>query len=114
MAIYINDSYNFKTFNLLPHTHAQGVAKQSVLSDCLFVSTKIARSGDLGGIQATHTYNRSVEKPTLLCFESYDNAHECRKHWIFIGHTLLTKPTTGHVLSAHAHNAAQSVGKGHL
>ena len=31
----------------LPCTHVQGV-KQSVLSVCLFVSMKIARSGDLG------------------------------------------------------------------
>jgi hypothetical protein len=35
-------------------------------------------------------YNKSIEivkKLALLCFESFDKAHEHRKHCIFIGHT---------------------------
>ena len=50
-----------------------------------------------------------VEKLASLCFESFDKVHERRKYCI-----LLATPinTTHHVLSAHAHNLAQFVGKG--
>ena len=75
------------------------------------VSIKIARPGDLG-IWATRKYNISVdvvEKLASLCFESFGKAHERRKYFI-----LLATPmdTTHYVLSAHAHNRSQYIGKG--
>ena len=94
--------------SFLPRAHAQGVM-WSVLSSV--VSTKIARSGDLG-IWATRKYNVSVniaEKLASVCLESFGKAHERCKYCV-----LLATPmdTTHYVLSAHAHNLAQYVGKG--
>ena len=59
----------------------------------------------------TRKYNISVnifEKLASLCFKSFGKAHERRKYFI-----LLAMPinTTHYVLSAHAHNLVQYVGK---
>ncbi len=40
--------------------HTYMCVKQSILSVCLFVTTKIARSGDVG-IRATRKHNESIE-----------------------------------------------------
>ena len=72
------------------------------------VSTKIARSGDLG-VWATRKYSISVdivEKLASLCFESFGKAHERRKYRILLDTPINT------TLSAYAHNRAQYVGKG--
>ena len=70
---------------IITHVHAQGV-KQSVMSVCLFISSKIARSGDLG-IWETRKYNEILKKLASLCFESVSKAYERCKHCVFIGHT---------------------------
>jgi hypothetical protein len=62
------------------------------------------------GIWANYNYNQSVkvvDKLASLCFESFGKAHKDRKcHWP----RLSTLPTM-HVLSAHAHNLPQYIGK---
>ena len=58
-------------------------------------------------------YNVSVnmvEKLASVCFESLGKAHERHKYFVLLA-TLMD--TTHYVLSAHAHNQAQYVGKGH-
>ena len=60
----------------------------------------------------TRKYSISVDiikKLASLCFELFGKVHERHKYCI-----LLATPmdTTHHVLSAHAHNLAQYVGKG--
>ncbi|MCG8622177.1 MAG: hypothetical protein MJE68_09315, partial [Proteobacteria bacterium] len=50
-----------------------------------------------------------VEKLALLCFESFGKVHKHRKYCILLA---MPMDTTHHVLSAHAHNLAQYVGKG--
>ena len=50
-----------------------------------------------------------VEKLASLCVKSFGKVHECRKYFILLA---MPNNTTHHVLSAHAHNLAQYVGKG--
>jgi hypothetical protein len=84
--------------------HAQQGVKQLVLSVCLSVTTKIARSRDLD-IWSCRKHSESIEtfEKFASCFESFDKAHERRNRWIFVGHAYQPHP---HVLSAHAHNLA--------
>ena len=73
--------------NLIPRAHVQGV-KQSVLSVCVSISTKIARSEYLGVIMR-YKYHYSVGnvgKRTLFGF--LGDGHECYKLHVSIGHAF--------------------------
>ena len=82
MFVALMDMCMYAVSIFLSCVHTQGV-KQSVLS-VVVVSTKIARSGDLG-IWATRKYNISgniVEELASLCSESFGKAHEHHKYFI--------------------------------
>ena len=91
----------------LSRAHAQGVM-WSVLS---VVSTKIARSGDVG-MWATLKYNVPIniaEKLASVCFESFGKAHERCKYCVL----LATPMDTAHyVLSAHAYAQPGTINTG--
>ena len=97
---------------ITPHACARGKVIGFVCCLLLLsvISTKIARSGDLG-IWATRKYNLSVnivEKLASVCFKSFGKADKHCKYCVL----LATPMDTAHyVLSAHAHNLAQYVGK---
>ena len=73
--------------NLLPHAHVQGV-KQSVLSVCLSISTKIARSEYLGVIMRYNYYYSVGNVGKRALFGLLGNGHECYKLHVSIGHTF--------------------------
>ena len=76
------------------------------------VNTKISKSRDLG-TWATHKQNELVEiieKLASSYFKSFGKAHERHKTAFYIGYTYQLHPL---MLSAHAHNLAEYVGKGH-
>ena len=51
-----------------------------------------------------------IEKLALLCFESSGKVHERHNSALYIGHAYQPHPL---MFSAHAHNRAEYVGKGH-
>ena len=60
----------------------------------------------------TRKYNVSVniaEKLASVCFELFDKAHEHCKYCVLLA---MPMDTAHYVLSAHAHNLVQYVGKG--
>ncbi len=82
------------TLNLILLPRARMCSKDRFLSICLSVTTKIARSGNLG-IWATSKYNKPdkvVEKLASLCFESLGKAYKHGKHCAFIGHAYRLDP----------------------
>ena len=99
-AVWMEEARCCKLVVITPRTCARGNVISFVCRCCLslsVVSTKIARSGDLG-VWVTRKYSISidiVEKLASLCFESFGKVYERRKYCI-----LLATPinTTHHVL----------------
>ena len=100
---------------ILPRAHALQGVKQSVCpSVVIVVSTKIARSRDLG-IWATRKHNESIEifeKRASLCFESFGKAHKRHKHCIFVGYTYQPHPMWFLLMCKTYHNVTY-ICKGH-
>ena len=84
----------------LPRAHVQGV-KQSVVSVCLSVSTKISRSGDLGVIVKCK-YHYSVGKQEnfpSLTFQTLEKGHKCYKLRVSIHYAFRPHPLMPHAAS---------------
>ena len=76
--------------------------RDKVLSICLFVSIKFARSQDLG-IKVCYKCDRSSEKLASGGFKLHNMATNATYHAFLVATPIAYTHSADHVLSAHAH-----------